>query len=85
MPRILTKELQGKTVISEEGKMFGKVIDITADLSTGELINVVVEPTKFLTTHFENMITDEKGRVLLPFSAVGAIGDFLLINEKDII
>jgi len=85
MPRILTKELQSKTVISEEGKMFGRVIDITADMSTGELINLVIEPTKFLTSHFENMITDEKGRVLLPFSAVGAIGDFVLINEKDII
>lgn len=85
MPRILTKELQSKTVISEEGKMFGRVIDITADINTGELINLVVEPTKFLTSHFENMITDEKGRVLLPFSAVGAIGDFVLINEKDII
>jgi len=85
MPRILTKELQSKTVISEEGKMFGRVIDITADMSTGELINLVIEPTKFLTSHFDNMITDEKGRVLLPFSAVGAIGDFVLVNEKDII
>ena len=85
MPRILTKELQSKTVISEEGKMFGRVVDITADMNTGELINLVIEPTKFLTSHFENMISDEKGRVLLPFSAVGAIGDFVLINEKDII
>jgi len=85
MPRILTKELQNKTVISEEGKMFGRVLDITADINTGELINVVVDPTKFLAAHFESMITDERGRVLLPFSAVGAIGDFVLINEKDII
>ena len=85
MPRILTKELQSKTVISEEGKMFGRVVDITADLATGELINLVIEPTKFLSSHFDNMITDEKGRVLLPFSAVGAIGDFVLVNEKDII
>ena len=85
MPRILSKELQGKTVISEEGKMFGRVLDLTADLGTGELINIVIEPTKFLTSHFESMITDERGRVLLPFSAVGAIGDFVLVNEKDII
>lgn len=85
MPRILAKELQGKTVVSEEGKMFGKVLDITADMNTGELINLVIEPTKYLTAHFENVISDEKGRILLPFSAVGAIGDFVLINEKDII
>ena len=85
MPRVLAKELQGKTVISEEGRMFGKVLDITSDVATGELINVVVEPTKYLKTHFENIISDERGRILLPFSAVGAVGDFILINEKDII
>lgn len=85
MPRVLAKELQGKTVISEEGRMFGKVLDITSDVSTGELINVVVEPTKYLKTHFENIISDERGRILLPFSAVGAVGDFVLVNEKDII
>lgn len=85
MPRVLAKELQGKTVISEEGKMFGKILDVTADISTGELINVVVEPTRYLKTHFENIISDDRGRILLPFSAVGAVGDFILINEKDII
>lgn len=85
MSRILSKELQGRTVVSEEGKMFGKVLDITADLGTGELINIVVEPTKYVKTHFENLISDERGRILLPFSAVQAVGDFVLISEKDII
>ena len=65
--------------------MFGKVLDITADMVTGELINVVVEPTRYVKTHFENLISDEKGRILLPFSAVQAVGDFILINEKDVI
>ncbi|MFH1787060.1 MAG: PRC-barrel domain-containing protein [archaeon] len=85
MARILIRDLQGKTVVSEGGKMFGKVSDVTADLSTGELINIIVEPTKYLTQQMENIISDERGRILLPFSAVGAIGDFVLINEKDIV
>ncbi|MFC1454547.1 PRC-barrel domain-containing protein [Candidatus Undinarchaeota archaeon] len=85
MPRILARDLQGKTVVSEGGKMYGKVADVSADISTGELINIVVDPTKSLTQQSDNIIADERGRILLPFSAVGAIGDFVLINEKDII
>jgi sporulation protein YlmC with PRC-barrel domain len=85
MSRILSREIQNKTVVSEEGKMFGKVLDITADLQTGELVNLVVEPTKYVQTHFENLVSDENGRILLPFSSVQAVGDFVLINEKDVI
>jgi len=85
MSRILSREIQNKTVVSEEGKMFGKVLDITADLQTGELVNMVVEPTKYVQTHFENLVSDENGRILLPFSSVQAVGDFVLINEKDVI
>ena len=85
MGRILSREIQSKTVVSEEGKMFGKVMDITADVQTGELINMVVEPTKYVQTHFDNLVSDERGRILLPFSSVQAVGDFVLVNEKDVI
>ena len=85
MARIPFKEIQTKTVVSEGGRMFGKVLDITVDVTTGELINIIVEPTKYIIAHFEELVRDRQGRLLLPFSAVTAIGDFVLINEQDII
>ncbi len=85
MARVPFKEIQGKTVVSEGGRMFGKVLDATADVSTGELINVIVEPTKYITAQFEDLVRDKAGRVLLPFSAVSAVGDFVLVNESDIV
>ena len=42
MARIPFKEVQTKTVVSEGGRMFGKVLDITVDVGTGELINLIV-------------------------------------------
>jgi len=84
MARIPFKEVQSKTVVSEGGRMFGKVLDITVDVTTGELINLLVEPTKYITAHFEDLVQDRRGRLLLPFSAVTAIGDFVLVNEQDI-
>ncbi len=85
MARVPFKEIQNKTVVSEGGRMFGKVLDATADVSTGELINVIVEPTKYITAHFEDLVRDKQGRILLPFSAVSAVGDFVLVNESDIL
>jgi len=85
MARVPFKEIQGKTVVSEGGRMFGKVLDATADVSTGELINMIVEPTKYITAHFEDLVRDKQGRILLPFSAVSAVGDFLLVNEADVL
>lgn len=85
MARVPFKEIQAKTVVSEGGRMFGKVLDATADVSTGELINLIVEPTKYITAHFEDLVRDKQGRILLPFSAVSAVGDFVLVNEADVL
>ena len=85
MARVPFKEMQNKTVVSEGGRMFGKVLDATADVSTGELINLIVEPTKYITAHFEDLVRDKQGRILLPFSAVSAVGDFVLVNEADVL
>ncbi len=85
MARVPFKEIQGKTVVSEGGRMFGKVLDATADVSTGELVNMIVEPTKYITAHFEDLVRDKQGRILLPFSAVSAVGDFVLVNEADVL
>ena len=85
MARIPFRDVESKTVVSEGGRMFGKVLDATVDVTTGELINVIVEPTKYIVAHFEDLVRDKQGRLLLPFSPVTAVGDFVLVNEQDII
>ncbi|NPA38713.1 MAG: hypothetical protein GXN99_02870 [Candidatus Nanohaloarchaeota archaeon] len=82
--RIRGKEMIGKLVISDEtGRSFGKVGDISFIAETGELLNLVlVEPTKAASEL--NLQTDEAGRILIPFSAVKSIGDFIIVGEKDI-
>jgi sporulation protein YlmC with PRC-barrel domain len=83
--RVRSRDLVGKTLISEEsGKKFGVVGDLDYIIESGELINlVVVEPTKH--TEELNLQEDDKGRVLVPFSAVKSVGDFVIISEKDIV
>ncbi len=83
--RVRSRQLVGKILVSEEtGKKFGVVGDIDYIIESGELINLVlVEPTKH--TNELNLQEDESGRVLVPFSAVKSVGDFVIVTEKDII
>jgi len=83
--RVRSKRLVGKILVSEEtGKKFGVVGDLDFIVESGELINIVlIEPTKH--TNELNLQEDDKGRVLVPFSAVKSVGDFVIVSEKDIV
>ncbi len=83
--RVKSRKLIGKVLISEEsGKKFGVVGDIDYITESGELINiVVVEPTKHASEL--NLQRDEKNRILIPFSAVKSVGDFVIISEKEVV
>ncbi len=83
--RVRSKKLIGKILISEEtGKKFGVIGDIDYVTESGELINLVlVEPTAHTSTL--NLQEDDKKRVLVPFSAVKSVGDFVIVAEKDIV
>ena len=79
------KSILGKIVVSEEtGRKFGIVGDINFVSESGELLNIILDQQ---TKHVEdlNLERDEHGRVLIPFSTVKSIGDFVIISEKEIV
>jgi len=82
---VKAKELIGKTIVSEEsGRKFGFVGDVNFITESGELMNIVIaEPTRQASEL--KLSEDEKGRLLIPFSAVKSVGDFIIIAEKDIV
>ncbi|MBI4981169.1 PRC-barrel domain-containing protein [Candidatus Woesearchaeota archaeon] len=79
-----SKELIGKTVVSRSGKKFGEVGDLIFEVSSGELIHIVLKNQTAYTERLELEKTKE-GQILIPFSAVIATGDFIVIAEEDII
>ncbi len=79
-----SRQLIGKTVISKSGKRFGEVGDIIFETKSGELIHVVlVNPTSYIEKLELEKTKD--GSILVPFSAVMAVGDFVVLAEEDII
>ena len=79
------KNLIGKTIVSEEtGRKFGVVGDIHFIPESGELLSVVmVDPTKY--SGDLNLERDDSGRLLIQFSSVKSVGDFVIVSEKEIV
>ncbi|MBD3313433.1 hypothetical protein GF345_03240 [Candidatus Woesearchaeota archaeon] len=77
-------EIIGKTVVSKTGKRFGEVGDIIFETKSGELIHMVLSnPTQY--SQKLELEKDKEGSILIPFSAVIAVGDFMVIAEEDIV
>ncbi len=79
-----SKQIIGKTVVSKTGKKFGEVGDLVFETKSGELIHIVVNNPTAYCDKLE-LEKDKQGNLLIPFSAVIALGDFLVIAEEDII
>jgi len=81
---IKASDFLGKVIIGKEtGRKFGVVSNVSFIAESGELLNIVVEnPTKHLTDL--NLRKDRRDRVVVSFSAVKSVGDFIIISENEL-
>ncbi len=82
--RNYSRELIGKTVVSKTGKKFGEVGDLIFEVNSGELIHLALRGPTSYTDKLE-LERSREGDILIPFSAVIASGDFIVVSEEDII
>jgi len=74
----------GKMVVTKEGKRLGFVKDITFETKSGELISVVLKDSTVYTKNL-NLEKTSSNELLIPYSAIIAIGDFVIVSEEDLI
>ncbi len=74
----------GKMIVTKEGKRLGFVKDITFETRSGELINLVVKDSTIYTKNL-NLEKTSSNDLLIPYSAIIAIGDFVIVSEEDLI
>lgn len=79
-----SRQIIGKTVVSKTGKRFGEVGDIIYETGSGELIHLVLRSPTPYADKLE-LEKNKEGEPLIPFSAVMALGDFVVVAEEDII
>jgi len=77
MTEILAENLSGKDVMGSDGAEIGSLYNITMDLDSGTLHDLVIEPSESYRGDFDR---DEEGRVLVPVSRVQAVKDHMIVD-----
>lgn len=79
MAEILAENLSGKAVTGTDGAELGMLYNITMDMDSGALRNLIVEPNE----HIDNpgFDVDEKGHLLVPVSRVQAVKDHMIVKR----
>ena len=79
MPEILAENLSGKDVLGTDGAELGSLYNITMDLKSGSLHNLVIDANESLReTGFDR---DETGRLLVPVDRVQAVKDHMIVQR----
>ena len=74
----------GKMIVTKEGKTLGFVKDVLFETNSGELINLVVKDATPYTRNL-NLEKTSSSELLILYSAIIAIGDFVIVSEEDLI
>ncbi|HDN64885.1 MAG TPA: PRC-barrel domain containing protein [Methanosarcinales archaeon] len=80
MAKIFAKNLSKKNVMSSDGSILGALYNIVIDIRTGELINLLVKPDMSVD---RTMYLAEGNYMLIPFSAVRAIKDVMVVDKTE--
>jgi sporulation protein YlmC with PRC-barrel domain len=80
MADILAEKLAGKAVMGSDGTELGMLYNITMNLRTGELMDLVVQPRE--ETAFDaDFEVDENGNYRLPAHNVRAVKDYIVVDR----
>jgi sporulation protein YlmC with PRC-barrel domain len=81
MSEILAENLSGKAVMGSDGTELGMLYNITMDLKTGELADLLVEPDEELDAGSVAFDADERGRFQVPVTRVQAVKDYIVVQR----
>jgi sporulation protein YlmC with PRC-barrel domain len=79
MGKVFSGSIAGKEIVNIDGMVLGELEDVIFEVQTGKMVDLKVKPDKELN----RMKYREDGRfVLIPFSSVVAIKDYIVIDES---
>ena len=79
MVDILAENLSGKAVMTADGTELGDLYNITMDLKSGELANLLISPHEQLAADRIGFDSDDRGRLTVPVANVQAVRDYIVV------
>jgi len=81
MADILAENLSGKAVMGADGTELGQLYNITMDLDSGGLHDLLVSPNEGLSPDRFDFAQDEMGRLKVPVANVQAVKDYIVVSR----
>ncbi len=78
---LIARQLSGKKVITNDGEDFGRLVDLNVNEVSGKIENLVVEPNP--DSALASKLRKEDGMVLVPYESVLAVGDFVIVEKRN--
>ena len=78
--KITESEMRGKTVMSEEGLYLGILRNSTVEERTGQLMNVLIEPSDDVDPRLYHL--DKQGHLVFPFNSIKSVKDVVIIGGQ---
>ena len=80
--KIAGKSLVGRSVVSDRGTVIGRLTDLSVETSAWKVTLLIIRPDRGIDTRYFKL--NEKGEILIPYAAVKAVKDVLIVNEGGI-
>ena len=80
MGQISSNRLKGIGILTDKGVQIGQLRDFIIDENNGKILALSVKLAKGVT--LQGLQKDEGGNPLIPFSAVLAMRDYIVVNER---
>ncbi len=77
--RMFVTELRGKTVMTNDGQILGKIDNFVIDTDTGNIKHVLATPAEERET--ELFETDAEERLVLPYEGMKAVKDVVVMEN----
>jgi len=74
---LFAKSLGKKTVLLSDGTVVGSVYNVTMDLKTGTLVDIVVKPQNEIPE-----IERQNGLYIIPFESVKSVSDYVVLDRR---
>jgi sporulation protein YlmC with PRC-barrel domain len=78
MTRILAENLSGKTVVGDNGAELGMLYNVTMDLKTGSLQDLIIDPGE-RAPRDPGFDRNDHGHFLVPVGDVQSVSDHIVV------
>jgi sporulation protein YlmC with PRC-barrel domain len=78
--KVFESELRGKTVMSNEGGYLGVLRNVSANVATGDLVAIHVEPAEDVNA--KDYDQDQQGRLQFAFTSIKAVRDVVVVATQ---